>query len=318
MTQTVIIKEKIQLTDDIYQFTFVNQANEPLAAYEAGAHIDLLLGPDVSRQYSLFNPYGNGKEYKIAIKKEINGRGGSKHVCETYEVGDTAWVSEPRNLFALETEAKHYILLGGGIGITPIIALAEQLLSINGVTCELHYFARSKADAAFREYLSQERFEDIVFFHYDDGPDEQKMNFTMTFAKPWQHTQVYMCGPQGFMQAVEEACKNWSPGTVKKEHFGASEAIQQPKQAFDVRLAKSGLEFQVGADESLADALKKHGKPVRISCSEGVCGECLCKVVSGDIDHRDTVLGEFEKQAGNIMAPCVSRGQSDSTLVLDL
>jgi len=318
MTQSVVISEKVQLTDEIVQFTFANNQDTPLAPFEAGAHIDIFLLPEVTRQYSLFNAWHHGEEYKIAIKMEMDGRGGSKHICKTFKVGDEVTVSNPRNHFALEKSARHYILMGGGIGITPVISLAEQLIEQGDASFELHYFARSEQDAAFSDYLNQERFNGRVFTHWDDGPEEQKLDLADKFAAVQEQTQIYMCGPQGFMSAIENACQHWPEGSLKQEHFASAVSSDAPKDPFNVRLQKSNIDVSVAENQSLSEALKEHGIIVNISCSEGVCGECLCNVVSGDIDHRDTVLTDAEKKSNSKMTPCVSRAKGDSLIVLDL
>lgn len=281
---------------------------------EPGAHIGIQLSNGEYRQYSLFTT--TGSNYHIAVQREETGRGGSKEICDKLEIGDKITISEPRNNFPLKMGSDHYILLGAGIGVTPIISMAEALLEA-GKSFEFHYFSRDEESAAFAKYLTERNYLKALL-HLDT--DQDRFDLGGFFKEVRPNTEVYMCGPEGFMDAVSAVTQHWPPSTINKEHFAASSNETVDDSAgFTVVLYRSGKVVEVEPGQSIIAALMKEGvTSVRTSCMEGVCGSCICDVVSGAPIHNDVCLTEEEKESGKLIVPCVSRAATDEVLILDI
>lgn len=302
---------------DIISLELVAAQGGALPPWSPGSHIDLHLGEGLIRQYSLINGPGETDFYRIAVQREIGGRGGSKAVHDRLGVGDELQISAPRNNFEL-VKADHYTLLAGGIGITPILSMARHLASL-GADFVLHYCARNEDRAAFRELLSAPEFEGKVFFHLDDGPRVQLLDLSEFLSRRPTGGHLYLCGPQGFMQAVEQAAEGrWPQGSIHVEYFSADPAaLTREGDTFQVRLAKSGGTYTIPEGKTIVDALAEQGVIIETSCEQGVCGTCLTAVIEGVPDHRDDFLMDDEKAANNQILPCVSRSKR-GLLVLDL
>jgi vanillate O-demethylase ferredoxin subunit len=285
--------------------------------HEAGAHIDVLLDQRgaagaLVRQYSLCGDPGDRKRYRIAVLREQQSRGGSAAVHEL-QAGDRVRISAPRNNFRLAPVRSHR-LLAGGIGITPLLAMAQQLDIADG-DYALHYCARSAAEAAFAERLSGHP---RVTMHLDDGPDAQKLDLRRDLGPPAPDTAVYVCGPGPFMDYVLDAAGalGWPPGALYKERFTPPAAQPGPGAGFTVRLASSGAEYHISPDDSILDVLLRNGVDAPSSCQQGICGECVARVLAGDADHRDDVLTDDERAEG-LFTICCSRALGPS-IELDL
>lgn len=291
----------------------------PLPSFTPGSHIDVHPAPGIVRQYSLVNGPGDTSTYRIAAKLELNGRGGSIAMHEAIREGQTLTISAPRNNFKLIEGAQHTILIAGGIGITPLLSMLQHL-DARGESFELQYFSRSIAHTAFHEWLSQQKLADRVGFHYALEPEAVRSYLRKHLWHRQDGAHLYICGPRPFMDLVEQtAATTWPPESVHLEYFSADpEALAGPRGEFVVRCARSGGEYPVHAEESIVDALRRHGVNVEVSCEQGVCGTCLTGVLEGEPDHRDVYLTDKEKQAGDRMTPCVSRAKSGGVLVLDL
>ena len=286
-------------------------------AFEAGAHIDLHLPNGMLRSYSLVNDSKERHRYVLGVLKDQKSRGGSRCVHEQLRVGMVLTISAPRNHFALHEEAKHSILIAGGIGVTPVLCMAKRLKDL-GRSFEFIYLARSRAHAAFMSEV--ESLGAPVTWHFDDeqggAPD---LNALLAQRKSDAHTHLYACGPAVMLDAFEAACKNWGHANAHIERFAAVEvaASEQAKRQFVVELRQSGIQFEVTPDTDLHQCLIQHHANVPFSCEEGICGSCETRVLEGEVDHRDSVLTPVEREQNKVMMVCVS-GCKSERLVLDL
>lgn len=314
MTFHATVENKTQLSEKIFQFT-LKPEQAICQSIEPGSHIDVFLKNGEQRQYSVFDC--DGDSLKIAVQRETEGRGGSIEICDTIHQGDRIEISEPRNLFKLDLNYDKYILLGGGIGITPIISMASELQK-KSLPFELHYCVRDEETAAFSKDLIDRNFP-LTKIHYDNGAEEQKLHLSEYFKSREPSSIIYMCGPEGFMNAVETATEHWPKGSVVKENFSApSSNNDAEKEAFTVRVRSTDQIIRVEANESIIEALRKNGITVNTSCSEGVCGSCIVDIVSGKPVHNDACLTDEERESGELIVPCVSRAAAEEELVLDI
>ncbi len=303
---------------DIKSFELVSADGKLLPSFIPGSHIDVHIADGIIRQYSLCNGPGNTQSYLIAVKKEAASRGGSRAMHEQIKVGDTLLIGMPRNNFSLIQEAKRHVLLGGGIGITPLLSMARHLLAA-GADFEMNYFSRSIKHTAFHEVLSSPEFKGKVVFHYALEPDAVRAYLRKLLWSRPEGAHLYLCGPRFFMDQVEAtAAATWPPHAVHLEYFVADPmSLAGPQDAFEVTLARSGGTYVIPEGQSIVDVLAQHGVRIEVSCEQGVCGTCLTGVLSGTPDHRDVFLSNEEKVRGDVILPCVSRCKSPK-LVLDL
>lgn len=286
-----------------------------LPAFSAGSHIDVHLPGGLVRQYSLCNDPAESRHYRIAVLRDAASRGGSVAMHDQVREGDTLTISEPRNHFPLE-HAPHTLLLAGGIGITPLLCMAQRLRA-TGASFELHYATRSLARTAFRDEIAA--FGERARLHLDDGDAAQKLDLPAVLSAQPAGTRLYVCGPTGFIDFVLSTAKarGWPADHLHLEYFGAAPQDTTGDQAFEVRLASSGQSYTVPADKSVVQALQEHGIEIMTSCEQGVCGTCLTRVLEGECDHRDLYLTDEEKVANDQFMPCCSRAKS-KVLVLDI
>jgi len=303
---------------DVRSFELVAAEGPALPAFSAGSHVDVQIAPGLVRQYSLCNDPSETGRYQIAVKREPASRGGSQAMHERVREGDRLTISVPRNNFALSPLAKHHLLIAGGIGITPLLAMARQLLP-SGADFALVYFSRSIAHTAFHEQLSTPLFRGRVTFHYALEADQVRAYLRKLLWSRPADGHLYLCGPRPFMDLVETtAAPTWPPDAVHLEYFSADPAsLAGPKGSFVVRLARHGGEFEIAEGRTIIEVLAEHGIIVDTSCEQGVCGTCLTGVLEGEPDHRDVFLTDAEKCANDRMTVCVSRAKGRH-LVLDL
>ncbi len=314
----VRIATKTREALDIVAFTLVDPLGLPLPHFTAGSHIDVEVRPGLVRQYSLCNAATERDRYVIAVLREPASRGGSVALHDALHPGDTLMIGAPRNHFPLAAGVPHSLLLGGGIGITPLLCMAEHLAA-EGAQFTLHYCARSRDRAAFIERLRAAPFAASAHFHYDDQAPEQRLALAQTLAKAAPGTHLYACGPAGFLDAVRTcaAAAAWPEASVHFEYFHADVPASSADHAFDVRIASTGAVVRVPADRTVAIALLDAGIDLPLSCEEGVCGTCLTGVLDGIVDHRDHYLTKDERAKGDQFLPCCSRAKGP-LLVLDL
>jgi vanillate O-demethylase ferredoxin subunit len=323
---TVVAASAGQLTLQVRQIRFegvginsyelVDPVGRDLPAFEAGAHIDVHLAPGIIRQYSLCNDPAERHRYVIGVLRDEKGRGGSKALHERLQVQQLVKVSAPRNNFPL-APSKKAILIAGGIGVTPIKSMAHAL-ERSGTEYELHYCARDWAHAAFREELAGLRA-NRVQFHFDNGNPADGLDIANLLRVAEDDVHVYYCGPAGFMKACATASAHWQTGTVHSEHFKAPEptvvaTADDSAGSFTIKMRSSDETVTVRPDQSIVDALAGVGVTIETSCQSGLCGTCKVGYVSGDVDHRDCILGADEQS--EFLTACVSRGRG--CLVLDV
>lgn len=313
----VRIASRRQEALDILSLELARADGGALPSFSAGSHIDVHLPNGLIRQYSLCNHPDESHRYRIGVLKDPASRGGSMAVHGLAE-GATLQISEPRNLFSLVHEAKRSILFAGGIGITPILCMAERLARI-GADFELHYCARSAARAAFVEQMRSSSFSDKVRFHFDDGEGAGRLDAAAVLATWDADTHLYVCGPGGFMEHVLGTARElgWAEANLHREYFAAEPVDHENDGSFDVQLSSSGQVFQVPADKSVVAVLEEAGIVIPVSCEQGICGTCLTRVLDGEPDHRDMFLTEQEQAANDQFTPCCSRSKS-ARLVLDI
>ncbi|TKC92335.1 oxidoreductase [Trinickia terrae] len=314
----VRIARKFQAATDICAFELVSADGRALPPFTAGAHVDVRVGGGIVRQYSLCNSPSETHRYLIAVLRDANSRGGSV-AMHALEEGGLLEIGEPKNHFPLNERAGHSLLLAGGIGVTPILAMAEALAA-NGASFEMHYCTRNAARTAFRERLGEASFAGRVHLYFDDARDgEARLDLAALFASRALDTHLYVCGPAGFIAAVMGAAKaaGWDDARVHREFFAAGPQEGGNDGAFQVKLSTSGRLIEVAPDVTVAAALAAAGVDLPTSCEQGVCGTCLTRVLSGEPDHRDVYLTDEEKAANDQFLPCCSRSKSP-VLVLDL
>ncbi|GAA4329783.1 PDR/VanB family oxidoreductase [Pigmentiphaga soli] len=313
----VRITRKFETATDICAFELADPEGTPLPAFSAGAHIDVHLGNGLVRQYSLCNNPNDRHRYMLGVLRDPVSRGGSVAMHALRE-GDEVEISEPRNHFPLAAEARHSILLAGGIGVTPILCMAERLAHI-GASFEFHYCTRSPERTAFRDRLAEPDLQGKAHLYHDSEPPEKRIDLAAVLGKPDAGTHLYVCGPGGFIDAVLNAAKaaGWPEQNVHREYFSAAPAATAEDGSFEVKIASTGQIVVIPPDQTVTEALAAAGVEVLTSCEQGVCGTCLTRVLEGVPDHRDLYLTDAEHDANDQFLPCCSRSKTPM-LVLDL
>lgn len=298
----------------IHEFEFVAADGGALPPFAAGAHIKLVVPGGQTRCYSLCNSPSEAGRYVIAVKREDEGRGGSKSLVDQAKPGDLFSATAPENAFPLVMKPGSYLFIAGGIGITPILSMMRHLLEEGRSDFKLIYLSRTPEGAAFADELANPPFRGKAVIHHSFGDPARAYDLWPHLEKP--KGQIYCCGPRRLMDAVKDMTGHWSPNAVHFEDFGGKAIPPRPDDtAFTVRLARSGRCITVPADQSLLDTLTREGVRVPSSCESGTCGSCRVGLVSGIADHRDLALTEEEK--GEAILVCVSRALSPE-LELDL
>jgi vanillate O-demethylase ferredoxin subunit len=282
----------------------------------AGAHVDVHLPGGLTRTYSLAGNPQDRTHWLLGVLREIDGHGGSRALHETVRVGDLLTLSAPRNAFALVPDARHSVLLAGGIGITPLKAMAHALAA-QGTSFEVHHCARSPQHAAFTAELRATVPAGHLHHHFDGGDPARGLDIAALLAEPAPGTHLYYCGPPGFMQACATASSHWPAGSVHFEHFKPPVAAvpAAPAGSFAVLLARKGVRLQVLPEQTIVRAIELAGLRVPTSCLSGLCGACKTNYLEGDVEHNDYILSDEEHR--HCMTLCVSRARGP-LLVLDL
>jgi vanillate monooxygenase ferredoxin subunit len=314
----VRVAHKEIVAQDILLFELVSTNGLPLPAFSAGSHVDIYLPGGLTRQYSLCNNPAESHRYHIAVLRNDDGRGGSRAMHQLVDKGDTLTISLPKNHFHISETATASVLFAGGIGITPLLSMAERM-SATGHSFALHYCTRSRARTAFWERIESSGFSDSVFCYFSEEPTDLLLDLPRVLRTCDPNAHLYTCGPKGFMDAVLMAAREegWSEDRLHYEVFNAELAKLPTDGSFEVELAKSQRTIRVAANETVIEALSANGIQVPVSCEQGVCGTCLTRVLQGQPDHRDFFLTPEEREAGDQFLPCCSRALS-STLLLDL
>jgi ferredoxin-NADP reductase len=285
---------------------------DKMPAWEAGAHIDVVLGPGLERQYSLCGDPTDLASWRIGVLREPESRGGSAYVHEALAVGDELVCRGPRNNFAL-VDAERYLFVAGGIGITPILPMIAAC-DAAGRPWQLFYGGRQTVSMAFRDELAGHGDRVVLWPQDTHG----LLDLATVLGSPDPGTAVYCCGPGVLLDAVELRCADWPAGSLHLERFRPKEgALDGVDTVFEVELDLSGLTLTVAADQTLAEAIEAAGVDLPTSCREGTCGTCETVVLDGEPDHRDSYLTPEEQESNEMMMPCCSRSRS-ARLVLDL
>lgn len=292
-----------QLSDDITLYDFVAADGRELPEWTAGAHLDLVVAPEYLRPYSLSGNPADRSRYQIAVLREDGGRGGSSLLHRIFTKGRRVFVSKPVNHFELVEDASHSLLMGGGIGITPMIAFAHRLHQL-GKPFDLHYSCARRDRTAFADQLAGMPWAQRVHLHISDEGTRADLAAIMGAACKGSH--VYTCGPDAYMKSVMSAATDAGYPEEQRhlEYFSTPEVPDYVNHPFTLRLA-SGREIAVPANTTAADALIAAGIPVDLKCSDGICGVCKCGVTAGAVEHRDFVLSA--KQRETTMILCQSR-----------
>ncbi|MEY4977359.1 MAG: hypothetical protein RIQ97_2554 [Pseudomonadota bacterium] len=301
---------------DILQVELRPCAGQTLPPFEAGAHIDLQLPGGLVRSYSLLNNPSERHRYVLGVLRDRNSRGGSRAVHDL-RVGTVLTISAPRQNFPLHEAADHSVLVAGGIGITPLLAMGERLRAL-GRSFEWVVLARSRAALAFADEVSAQGAP--VHWHLDDeagGPPD--LRALLAARAPRGNTHYYACGPAPMLDAFVAQCASLGYAQAHIERFAAVEvaAAADARTSYQVELRRSGTTFEVGPDSTLHKRLIELRANVPFSCEEGICGSCETRVLEGTPDHRDSVLTAAEQAKGEVMMVCVS-GCKSERLVLDL
>ena len=283
-----------------------------LPAFEPGAHIDVQLKPGLARSYSLVNDPSIRGCYEIAVHHAIDGRGGSRHIHQEWRVGDVVEISAPKNNFPMVEDAPHSVLIAGGIGVTPMLPMIARLETL-GRGWELHYAAATPERAAYIDRLQDF---DRVEIAYDGVTGGRRLDLGRICAAAPAGAHLYCCGPTGMLEAFVAATADRPKGHAHIEYFSA-ETDLATEGGFVLELARSGKTVAVQEGETMLDALLGAGVNVGFACSEGVCGTCEVKVLSGVPDHRDHFLTDEDKARNTSVMVCCS-GAKTATLVLDL
>lgn len=287
-----------------------------------GSHIDVVLPNGLTRSYSLIDRHGTNRHYTVAVALDAVSRGGSAYIHQTLRIGDRLRISAPRNNFPLNEAADFSVLIAGGIGVTPIYAMARRLL-VESRPFKLFYAARSRRNAALLDELTQirEQMPETVTLWFDDENPNRVPDLASIVAQSPATAHFYCCGPKPMLSAYEKACEGRDSSTVHREYFSAasspSASTEGADAAFNVVLARSGKTLRVQKKISLLKTLLDAGVNVPFSCEEGICGACSTKVLCGVPDHRDVVLSDADRASNQTMIVCCSRSMSDE-LVLDL
>jgi ferredoxin-NADP reductase len=308
---SLIVAERVEEAKDVISLSLTDPTGAPLPAWSPGSHVDVRLRDGLVRQYSLSSSTSDRERWRVTILKEEGGVA-STAIHDALHVGTSVEVSLPRNNFVLEPSHR-YVFVAGGIGITPIVPMIEAAKQ-SGAEWTLVYSGRSRDRMAFVEELA----------HHGDNArvvataTEPRLEFTTYFAQPQPGTLIYACGPEGLLQAIQDAARKWPTGSVHLERFVPMEFDDSGDVEFEVEFAESGVTATVPVGRSILEVAEELHIPVISSCSEGTCGTCETAVLSGTPDHRDSILSDSERAANRTMFLCVSRSVGGRMLRLDI
>lgn len=312
-TVTARLIKKTALSPDTSDFAFeINEGR--FQGLEAGAHVDVHLGDDLVRQYSIWSWSLDGRQLNVAVKREDQGRGGSRAMHALQE-GAEVQIGGPRNHFKLQPGDRYVTLIAGGIGATPLVAMARELLNA-GRDFQVVYLVRSKELAAMDAKFRALGLDQWYRLHCDDTDGAFDLPALMRSLPV--DSDIYTCGPEPMLNAVLDTSSALRGGTIHFERFAAiTDADHGESSSFEIEVKSSGAVYQVGAEDTILEVLKSNGVHVDFGCSEGLCGSCMVDVVEGEVDHRDGILTPEEQATNSYLCTCVSRAKG-KRLVLDL
>lgn len=304
-----------ELARGIKGFELVHRGGAPLPSFTPGSHIRVRAPNGMLRKYSLCNDPADETRYCIAVKREADGRGGSRSLCDDLHAGDNVDSSLPDNAFALDAGAKSYLFIAGGIGITPILSMIRSFGELPPAPWKLVYLSRHRDATAFLDELGARELRDRVTIHHSEGDPKRGFDLWPLLEQLRPGLHIYCCGSQRLMSAVKDMTGHWSSRQVHFESFVEGGQPQPDDQPFRVRLASMGKEFDVPVGETILQVLHRNGIKAASSCESGTCGTCRTRLLEGVADHRDMVL--LPEEMDTQIMTCVSRAKSD-LLVIDL
>ena len=310
----LVVRSVREVADGVRELRLEHPDGGDLPRWDPGAHVDLRLREDLVRQYSLCGDPADRSSWRVGVLREDAGRGGSEFVHTSLAEGSAVRVRGPRNHFSLKPSPA-YVFVAGGIGVTPILPMVAAAEAA-GAQWRLVYGGRTRASMAFVDELTTAFGDKVVVRPQDEGG---LLDLDEALGRPRDGTFVYCCGPEPLLRAVEDRCRDgWPSGSLQVERFAPKE-IAGPAFAgsFEVELATSGVTLTVPEDRSVLAVVEEAGVQVLSSCTEGTCGTCETAVLSGQVDHRDSLLTDSEREANDTMFICVSRARSER-LVLEL
>lgn len=312
----VNVVSRKSLTEGIASFELAPIDGASLPGFKAGAHIDVHLPGGLVRQYSLYELPGERQRYSIGVLRDPQSRGGSARLIDEVGEGDELAVGAPRNHFALHVGPERALLFAGGIGVTPIMCMAQELAH-DGRPFEMHYCGRSLDRMAFVDRLRNASYADRVHIHVDDGAAAQRFDAGSAIGAPAADKHLYVCGPTGFMDHVLATARSlgWAEERLHREYFAAAPVDHSADGPFELEVQGTGQVISVRADQSAATALLEAGFAIALSCEQGVCGTCTTKVAKGLPDHRDLYLTEEEHARNDIFMPCCSRAKTPRLVI---
>lgn len=310
----VIVQEKSALTENICRLKLCTVNGSALPKATAGSHIDVHLPNGAVRQYSLCNEI-DASGYEIAVLNEPLGRGGSVYVHENVKLGDSLTISEPKNLFPLDMNAKKTLLIAAGIGITPILTMAEHLLQ-QGADFSLHYCTKSPEKTAYIERIKGSNLEAFTHFHFSQSG---RINLAEVIGVADPDIHLYVCGPIQFNDAVIEYAlkKHWQTSNIHREYFAVAQIDHSEDASFEIEINSSGEILTVPPEQSMLSVLEDNGYFIPVACEEGVCGTCITGLIEGEALHKDVFMTDQEHANMTKITPCCSRAKS-ARLKLDI
>ena len=312
----VVITKAEAMAEGVTKYEFATVDGSELPKWTAGAHLDIVVAPEFLRQYSMSGDPADRTKYQIGVLREDQGRGGSLLMHRIFNEGRRIFISRPINHFPLHEGAKKSILMGGGIGITPMIAMAHELYA-QGQDFELHYSGRSRKEVGYLKDLAAFDWSDRVTYHFSDDGTRADLDTILAGYEDGYH--VYTCGADRYMTAVTEAAAHagYPEDACHLEYFSVPEQPEYVNHTFTLKLAKSGKSLTVPEDKSATDILAENGIHIDVKCSDGICGVCKCGLVSGEVEHRDFVLSKAQRASSIIL--CQSRAaEKDGVIEVDL
>jgi len=317
ISRPVVVQAVRQEADGIVRLRLASPDGRPMPRWSPGSHIDVDCGDTgLSRQYSLCGDPAEAGVLEIAVLREPESRGGSAWVHDHVKPGDSLKIRGPRNHFRMDEDCARAIFIAGGIGITPVSAMARRAQAL-GIDYEIHYSGRARACMAMVDELRALHGERLHLYVKDEGG---RNDLEALLASADRRAQIYACGPARMMRALEQACAGWPDDALHIEHFQTTTGTLDPsrEQPFEVELKDSGLTVTVPAHQTLLTALRCANIDIQSDCEEGLCGSCEVRVLAGQVDHRDVVLTRGERESNTRMMTCCSRAIPGTRLVLEL
>ncbi len=303
-------------TADIKSLVLAAPDGAPLPAFDAGAHIDVMTGNGMRRSYSIASDPADPTSYLLGVLREPESRGGSTWIHDTLRAGDSLKITKPLNNFPLAENAAKHILIAGGIGITPVLAMARTLAA-GEADFELHYCTRTPEGTGFRREV-EAIAGDRLSYHHDGGDPSRGIKLDAVLGGCPAGTHVYVCGPRPLIEAVRAVAAGWPENHVHFELFSAPPDRDWHNEPFEIHLSRQRMDLTVPADRTILEVVREAGVFADSSCEQGLCSTCQVRVISGQVEHRDQVLTAEDKAKGETMMMCVSRGLPGDKLVIDI